>query len=72
MRREGTKGRVWAVGGSDNNNIESREEGGVKKKAFAEVFRICDEQCHPKCLAQVRGINPLDRPCETMKKGESF
>lgn len=32
MRREGTKGRVWAVGGSDNNNIESREEGGVKKK----------------------------------------
>lgn len=33
---------------------------------FSESFRIC-ELSHPKCLAKVRGTDPLERPCFTMK-----
>lgn len=67
MRREGERrGGVKTI-----IKAESNEEG---EKEFAEGFRICDELwlCHPECLAQVRGINPLDRPCVTMEEEKAL
>lgn len=57
-------------GGGVKKTIIKAESSEEKEEAFAEGFRICNELwlCHPERLAQVRGINPLDRPCVTMEE----